>query len=243
MYNVKIALINASTVVTDEQVKTAMVAFNTQLQRDFGPEWGVDGHLRFFTKKQKIPAGYWWIAVLDDSDEADALGYHDLTNEGLPIGKAFAKTDIDNGYNWTITVTHEILEMLVDPDINLTCFVEEGRYAGKLFAYEVCDACEADQFGYDINGTMVSDFVTPAYFEYFRTETSGYDFMGKIKKPFQILPGGYMGVYDISDGMGWQMVTADKPDKKTLVRMRAHVGSRRERRRVPKSQWVKSNAR
>jgi len=91
MYNVKVALINASTVVNDDEVKTAMIGFNKQLSRDFGPEWGIDAHLRFFTAKQKVPKGYWWITILDDADQADALGYHDLTSEGLPIGKAFAK--------------------------------------------------------------------------------------------------------------------------------------------------------
>ena len=37
----------------------------------------------------------------------------------------------------------------------------------SLYAYEVCDACEADQFGYDIDGVLVSDFVFPSWFESF----------------------------------------------------------------------------
>jgi len=240
MYNVKLAVINASTVLTDAEIFKAIPPFNKQLARDFGPIWGVESHIRFIKKGANIPKGYWWISILDDADGAGYLGYHDLTSEGLPLGKVFAKTDIDNGYNWTITATHEILEMLIDPSINLTAFIEEGKYAGKLFAYEVCDACEADELGYDIDGTQVSDFVTPDYFEYFHTKTSGFDFKNKIKHPFDILPGGYMSVYDIAQGNGWQMITNSKSDRQTLIRMRAPVGSRRERRRTPRSQWLRS---
>ena len=29
---------------------------------------------------------------LDNSDQAGALAYHDLTNEGLPLSKVFVKT-------------------------------------------------------------------------------------------------------------------------------------------------------
>jgi hypothetical protein len=240
MYNVNLALINASSVLTDTDISNAIPSFNTQLTRDFGPIWGAEAHIRFIGKNKTIPKGYWWISILDDSDTANALGYHDLTDEGNPLGKVFAKTDIDNGYNWTITATHEILEMIIDPSINLVAFIEEGKYAGKLFAYEVCDACEADQYAYDIKGTKVSDFVTPDYFEWFHTKKTGFDFQNKIRAPFALLPGGYMSYYDIKTGDGWQMITADKATRETLVRMRAPVGSRRERRRTLKTQWVRS---
>ena len=32
------------------------------------------------------------MLVLDTSDQAGALGYHDVTPQGLPLGKVFAKT-------------------------------------------------------------------------------------------------------------------------------------------------------
>jgi hypothetical protein len=240
MYNVNLAMINACTVLSDAEIQKALPAFNKQLARDFAPIWGVESHIRFIGKGKTIPKGYWWISILDDADGAGYLGYHDLTPEGYPLGKAFAKTDIDNGYNWTITATHEILEMLIDPSINLVAFIEEGKYAGKLFAYEVCDACEADELGYNIDGTMVSDFVTLDYFEWFHTKTTGFDFRNKIKAPFQILPGGYMSVYDIRDGNGWQQITAQNADRKTLLKARPPIGSRRERRRIARSQWVRS---
>ncbi|UIF89492.1 hypothetical protein KAF44_29135 (plasmid) [Cupriavidus necator] len=47
--------------------------------------------------------GTWWLVILDDSDQANAYGYHDVTNDGLPLGKVFAKADMLNNKKWTIT--------------------------------------------------------------------------------------------------------------------------------------------
>jgi len=43
---------------------------------------------------------------------------------------------------------------------------------GKIYALEVCDAVESDKLGYEIDGVMVSDFITPAWFEPTRDEPS-----------------------------------------------------------------------
>ena len=59
-----------------------------------------------------------------------------------------------------------------------------------LYAYEVCDAVEGEEFL--IDGVAMSDFVYPAYFESFRKPTSiQFDHLKKINRPFQILEGGY----------------------------------------------------
>jgi hypothetical protein len=122
MADIRIVITNASTVLSDEEVQSVVPALQTQVHRDFGPIWGIDADLSFVPKGTQPPAGSWWLVVLDDSDQAGALGYHDVTNDGLPIGKIFAKTDMKYGANWTITLSHELLEMLGDPEINLTVF-------------------------------------------------------------------------------------------------------------------------
>lgn len=240
MANIKIAVIHASTVLTDDQVKSAVPALQTQVHRDFAPAWGIDADLTFVPKGSKPAPGSWWLAILDNSDQAGALGYHDLTKEGLPLGKVFAGSDLQFGYEWTVTASHELLEMLADPDINLTVFVESDAKTGILYAYEVCDACEADKFGYKINATLVSDFVYPAWFESFRKKGSTqFDYGKDIKKPFELLPGGYIGVFDVKSGSGWHQITAERGPYR--YEMRPRVGSRRERRRTPRDQWLKSN--
>ena len=90
------------------------------------------------------------MAILDDSDQAGALGYHDLTSEALPLDKVFAGTDLKYGYTWSVTARHQLLEMLADPNINLSVLLQTTETAGTLYAYEVCDACESDNDGYEI---------------------------------------------------------------------------------------------
>lgn len=148
MSNIHVAVINASTVLNADQVKATLPALQTQVHRDFAPAWGVDADLSFVPPGSKPPPTAWWLTVLDDSDQASALGYHETTNEGLPLAKVFARTAMQDGVNWTVTASHELLEMLADPEINLTVFVQPTDTTGTLYAYEVCDACEADQYGY-----------------------------------------------------------------------------------------------
>jgi hypothetical protein len=239
MANIKVAVINASTVVADADVQAAVPALQEQVSRDFAAAWGIDAELSFVPSTAQPPAGLWWLSILDNSDQAGALGYHDVTADGLPLGKVFAATDQQYGNNWTVTASHELLELLADPEINLTVFVQPDNSSGRLYAYEVCDACEADTLGYSIDGTVVSDFVFPAWFESSRQPNSTqFDFANQITAPLQLLPGGYIGIFDITTGQGWTQLTP--PGQPRRYSMRAQVGSRRERRRTLRSHWIRS---
>ena len=241
MAAIKISIINASTVLTDAQVQKVVPALQTQVHRDFYPAWGVDADLTFVPKGSKPAKGTWQLVILDNSDQAGALGYHDLTKDGLPLGKVFADSDLQYKLQWSVTASHELLEMLGDPDINLTAFVQKDDYSGRLYAYEVCDACEADEQGYAINGTQVSDFVYPAWFESFRkTGSTQFDHGKHIKAPFQLLKDGYIGVFDVGSGGGWTQINAAGAPHTYAARPK--VGARRERRRTPRTQWLKSSA-
>lgn len=236
---IQISVINESTVLADADVVPVVAALQKQVSNDFLPVWGADAELTIVSQGGQPAAGSWWLVLLDDSDQANALGYHDLTSEGLPIGKVFAASDLKAGTSWTVTASHELLEMLGDPNINLTVFVQNSDTAGVLYAYEICDACEDDSLGYPLDNILVSDFVYPAWFEDFRTEGSTqFDRMNKIQTPFQLLVNGYIGTFNVTAGSGWQQQTAEK--RSTNVLHRGAVGTRRERRNVPHDQWIAS---
>jgi hypothetical protein len=236
---IQISVINESTVLSDADVVPVVAALQKQVTNDFGPVWGTAAQLTIVAKGAQPPSGNWWLVLLDDSDQANALGYHDLTTEGLPIGKVFAASDLKAGTSWTVTASHELLEMLGDPNINLTVFVQNTNTAGILYAYEVCDACEDDSLGYQIDNVLLSDFVYPAWFESFRTEGSAqFDRMKKMQSPFQLLVNGYIGVFNVSAGSGWQQKTEDKRPANVLHR--GAVGTRRERRDIPHELWINS---
>ena len=121
---IQISVINESTVLTDNQITELVPALQKQVTDDFCPVWGTNAELKIIAKGTPPPSGSWWLVLLDDSDQANALGYHDMTTEGLPIGKVFAGSDLKAGTSWTVTASHELLEMLGDPNINLTVFAQ-----------------------------------------------------------------------------------------------------------------------
>jgi len=232
-----IAFVNESTVVDDAEAEKIMQALQIQADRDFKPIWGQSTKLTYIQKGCKNPKNMAWLALMDDSDQAGALGYHDLTNDGLPLGKIFARTDLQYGESVSVTASHELLEMLADPYISYTMLTGQGSQTIG-YAWEVCDACEDQQFAYDINGIRVSDFVYPAWFQPWRKEGSTkFDHLSKITRPLQLIDGGYIGVWTPTSG--WQQMNANKVP---FHKMRPKVGQRRERRRTPIAEWAISQS-
>lgn len=237
MANIKVSIINASTVLSDIQVQAMVPALQTQVHRDFAPAWGIDADLTFVRRGGTPAPNSWWLSVLNNTDIANALGYHDRTNQGKPIAKVFAKTAIDHGRSVSVTASHELLEMLADPEINLTVFNQTTPIAGRLYAYEVCDPSPADSQGYVINGVRVSNFVFPAWFEPFNIGAQ-YDYRHLISSPLHFAPSGYIGVFDVTSGSGWHLIFSEnikEEDKEVPV-----IGTRRERRARGKDGWVNS---
>jgi hypothetical protein len=178
-----IACINRSTVYSNDDMAKLVPALRKFLDECFVPIWGTPASLTLATDDVQ---GAWSLVMLDDADAADALGYHDLTKDGLPISKIFVKTTLAAGEKISTTTCHELAEMLVDPAANLWA----QHPNGAMFAYEMCDACEESEFL--IDGIAMSDFVTPAYFEGFRSPHSArFDYLNLIVHPFQIMHGGY----------------------------------------------------
>lgn len=233
----KIAIVNESTLVSDDDVKRCATALQTQVDRDFFPIWGQDAQLEFLPKGSTLDPDMWELVVLDNSDQAEALGYHELSANGYPLGKIFAGSDIQAGTLWTVTASHELLEMLADPWINTVAQVNGDDGSIMFFAYEVCDAVEADSLGYPINGIQVSDFVTPEWFMP-GWPNKAFDNQGHVNQALQLLPDGYISIWR-PDGHGWQQVTAQlRPGGPPVPK-----GSRRHRRMEGKNhsnQWLRS---
>ncbi len=179
----KIACVNKATIGLGVDFDRLVVALQRFLDEHFVPVWGTPATL---VKASKPLAGAWSLAFLDDADAANALGYHDLTKNGLPLSKVFVKSTLADGQKVSVTACHELAEMMVDPAINLWA---DGPN-GALYAYEMCDAVEEDEFA--IDGIAMSDFVYPAYFEIFRKPKSAqFDHLKLITRPFELRKGGY----------------------------------------------------
>ena len=163
---------------------------------------GTDPKTLFDTLSQKL-SGKWGMLFLDDADEPNALGYHDLTPEGLPLGKVFVRTILADHRKVSVTASHELAEMLVDPGSQMGAIGPDGQ---TWYAYEVADAVEpqyADDVAdavereeIEIGDIPMSNFVYPAWFEGFRAPNSAqFDHLGICKMPFELRTGGYMPIF------------------------------------------------
>jgi hypothetical protein len=187
------------------------------------PVWGTPARLLRTTGFKK---GAWAFVFLDTADTPNALAYHDLTPDGFPLSKVFVRTISDDGASLTVAASHELVEMLVDPAINM---LTTGPDPKAAYAYEAADPVEADSVSFKVDGFDMTDFIFPSYFESFRKPNSTkFDYQGKVTKPFQILAGGYQIVF--KNGK-WSQITASAAKKKALAK-EDRRGHRSETRKV-----------
>lgn len=152
------------------------------------PVWGTPAKL---VRSTGFLAGAWAIVFLDTADAPGALAYHDLTPDGFPLSKVFVKTILSERASVSVAASHELVEMLVDPAINLW---STGPERGVFYAYESADPVEEQSFLLD--GIAMSDFVYPSYFEPFRKpDSTQFDAMKRVNRPFQLLKGGYQIIF------------------------------------------------
>jgi len=219
----QIAVINESTKITDAEVQAMISPLSQQWNNDLRSIWGVDqASFAFVPKGNAPPTGSWWGVFLDDSDQAGALAYHDLTNEGLPISKVFVKTITADKSSVSVGASHELCEMAVDPWLNSAYQDPQGIF----WAGEVCDPVEDDSYGYQIGGVLVSDFVTPNWFAHQHSQST-IDFKGHARAAFAVLSNGYAQKFDPASG--WVQVNGSRAKLSERIRTPA-FGSRRERR-------------
>jgi peptidoglycan hydrolase-like protein with peptidoglycan-binding domain len=186
-----IACVNRATTDLGVDWEQLIAAFDEYANAIFARVWGTPANIINADGSSNIPSGCWGILFLDDADAADALGYHDLTPEGLPLSKVFVRTTLNDAQKVSVTAARELAEMLVDPGIQMGAIGPDGQ---TWYAYEVADAVEREEF--EVRGVAVSNFVYPAWFEAFRAPGSAqFDHLRTCNRPFELRPGGYMPVF------------------------------------------------
>lgn len=240
---IQISVINEATVLVGTDLAPAIAALQRQVSEHFFPTWGIDARLLLAANNNGIKPDsmIWQLVLLDDSDQADALGYHETTAQGQPLGKVFIRTAQQDGESWPVVASHELLEMLADPWICETVLVQTSAGVGTLYPREVCDAVEGAT--YRIEDIEVSDFVLPGY--WFPgvpgvTPQGPFDYLKRLIAPLPaLLPGGYLAEMAVGvPSTGWQQIT----DLRRLsARHAARPGSRRHRRMIPRAQWRRSS--
>src|SRR5438876_3150459 len=183
-----IACFNKATVPLGVDLHALIATLQKFVNQCIVPVWGTPATL---VESTGFINGAWALVFLDNADVANALAYHDLTPDGFPVSRVFVKTILDDKQSVSVATSHELVEMLVDPAINLS---SSGPDAKTLYAYEAADPVE--EVSFTLDGIRMTDFVYPSYFEVFRKPGSDqFDYVKKVNRPFQILPGGYQIIF------------------------------------------------
>ncbi len=189
-----IAFVIETALLHPDLVKSYLISQQVQLDRDLYPIWGLTARCVFATPGT-APAGAWTCVFLDNSDQANALGYHDVNADGLPIMKVFMRDILADRVAWTVTASHEVIETLGDPNIDQVVDVGDVEYAREL-----CDPPEDDRFSYVVHGHHLSAFVTPAWFKPDGVAPFTFPLISQISAPFTLADGGYIGERKLPNG-------------------------------------------
>jgi hypothetical protein len=198
--------------VKDAELLRAIRAVNRQLREDFEPYWSFGGELRLEGRAQR-KRGFDAADMRGDAvlylrtvcRIRDADGYHEANFSGIPYGFVFLELADALKENWRVTLSHEALELVGDPEANLLVQGPHPRLPHRtVFHYfEMCDAVQAES--YEIDGVPLSNFVLPLYFTASPERGGRNDFLGtkqgrQTLKSFGVNPGGYIGFFDPSIG-------------------------------------------
>lgn len=204
-----ISLINHTESLPDERVHDAARAVNRQIREDFEPYWHFGGSLRLEGASTRRPRtgqapdlrGDAIMYLVEGRSAIKATGWHQANYRDIPYGIVMLDLCRQIGEDWTITLSHETLELLADPLCNL---MVEGvhpyqRERSVFHLFEMCDAVQAET--YQIDGVAVSNFVLPSYFSAGEQPGRRNDFLGtrhegQTLASFGINPGAYINLYD-----------------------------------------------
>ena len=169
-------------------LKLVRKALQTQVTRDLVPAWGIDANViiddEYLTYRRR-PPGVWPIFIVT-KEASDA---HAVSASGVPYALVqYAST-------WTSDVSHEMIEMLVNPFIGtvhartIVAPSPEAEQGLVPLLVEICDP--VNPANYEIDGVSVSDFVWPRYYDR-PTGERPYDQLDRLEAPREVLRGGYL---------------------------------------------------
>ena len=230
-----VSIQNNSAAVQQADIDSLVPDIQAQIDNEFGQAWGICATI-------DSGGGGWPVAINDypgPNDPQDALGYHFIDQFGNPYAVIFAQFSLDNGVAWQSVLDHEVLEMLADSLVDSTAFIDDGlnQGTGWIVYEEVCDPCEALTYNGVLNGSPLSDFVFPQWYD--AAYQGQVDYLGAIPGPLFLASGGYASVDQILQASGWQAISADLY-KKLAERMR-HMPKAVQTVDMRKRQPVKRN--
>lgn len=229
-----VALVSLTRSISIRHLLQVGAAVQKQVTRDVAPLWGIRATVDTFERLEDVPNDYHPVVLFGEPDELlpqlevkiGDVGAARLVEQfqagrigGIHLNaftrQPFSLIKVEDG--WSVGVSHEILEMLIDPYGNRLIGAAHLLDPEERVKYllEVCDPVQT--VGYTVNGWMVSDFYTPRFFDPVRNPAAFYSFTGAIDRPLQLADGGYIswidprdsGLYQLQGGTDEPVLLAD----------------------------------
>lgn len=202
-------------------LQRAVSDIQVQVNEHLAQFWPVkDTTIVAVQNKSEIPAAAWPTYIVDEFEDDgaphSAYGYHWFRTNSDGSKLPFCVIKYVN--NWTVVLSHEVMEMLVNPyaiyvtSADIPGLTEKGVQVLVEVADPVQSITDAYQIttskkGVQVYGTWVSNFYSPAYFDIIDPNLIGiakrYDYLGRLTSPKQVLEGGYIS-YQTRAGEWWQ---------------------------------------
>ena len=198
-----VALVSRTRRLDFGELMIVSAALQKQVLRDFLPAWGIVATVDAFERLEDAPTDYWQVTVEDFNGTGGFAGVHAAVNF-----QPFARVAFSNV--WSLTASHEVLEMLADPFRSTlrAGASEEDPNRRVQYLLEICDPCQDPACGYTVDGVLVSDFVTPEYFEPVSVAGVRYSFAGTVTRPHDVADGGYLTWLDPATN-AWTQLSVD----------------------------------
>jgi hypothetical protein len=218
---IQVGLVDKTGKLDPQLLQETAAAVSVQVTRDLSPIWNTQATVQYLPSPHRIPVGVWPVFLVAKLPAGEG-GFH-LDKKNQPYAEVIGTPDSND---WTIDASHEIVEMLVDPQGNRLQTSRAIEISGSGVAdttgefnylVEACDPCEANDYAYSISGIAVSDFITPNFYDPVVTSGTRYSFGGNIKAPRQVLQGGYISFVDpTTDDMEQILFLGEKPEFRNL---------------------------
>lgn len=162
-------------------------AIGYQIVHDVAPEWGVVAAVQAFDTMSDIPDDYARLLVTK-AMSSSFYGLHKTKDKRYIAWVRYTSAS----QQWVIYASHEVIELLVDPDgqriVPGPHPIDSGRQVEYLV--EPCDPVQDPAFSYTATqGLPVSNFCTQAYYQLAGGAPS---FRPGVNSPFTIAEGGYL---------------------------------------------------
>jgi hypothetical protein len=220
----KLAVVNEAA-LPDADVAAFVAAAEEWIGKWLAPFWPeVAGSTIRTATPGTVAAEEAQIVLAPTTTMANSLGYHEKSPSGLPIGIVELDACLKYGVAWTIAGTHEIGELLINPALDR--FAAAGS---RQYPVEIADPVTSDSFA--IGGVMVSNAVTPAWWDPAAPPGSRFDIMALVTQPLPEIP--HRGWLEWSENGVYSSAYGTDMAPNHIAYMRARHG-RRWRLRHPK---------